>query len=363
MKVSEILNQLESFAPPVYQENYDNAQLIVGDKNAECTGVLVSLDCIESVVQEAIDTGCNLIVSHHPIVFSGLKSLTGKNYVERTIIKAIQHNICLYAIHTNLDNIKAGVNAKIAEKLGLVNTQILKPKKGFLYKLTVFGTSDDITKIKEAVFNVGGGEIGEYSNCSFVSCGMGSFKPSEKSNPTIGEANKLEVLREDRCEIVIEKAKLSACLAAAKNASSYEELAYDIVALENSWQDMGSGMIGELPEEKDPTDLLKSLKKIFNVPSIKYSGKAESIKRVALCGGAGFFLLPNAIGAKADIFISSDVKYHEFFDAETKIILADIGHYESEQYTIELIAEFLNRKFPTFAVRLTSINTNPVNYI
>ncbi|TXC78386.1 Nif3-like dinuclear metal center hexameric protein [Luteibaculum oceani] len=363
MKVGDILSFLENKAHPSLQEGYDNSGLIVGNRLDECSGVIVSLDCTEEVIEEAIENNANLVVSHHPILFGGIKSLTGANYVERTIIKAIKNGISIYAIHTNLDNVAHGVNAKIAEVIGLVNTRILSPKKGLLQKLVVYGTEEDISKMRSAIFNVGGGEIGEYSECSFHHTGTGSFKPNSNANPTIGEKNKRTEQPEYRCEILVPNYLMNACLQAAKEASSYEELAYDIVSLENINQTIGSGMLGELQEPMSTLDFLASVKSKFGCGVIRYSGAAKSIKTVALCGGSGFFLLGAAKKAKADIYITSDVKYHQFFDAENDLILADIGHYESEQFTINLLADLLKKNFPTFAVRLTSKNTNPVNYI
>ncbi len=362
--IREIISVLEDWAPGAYQESYDNAGLITGNKEAPCTGVLVSLDCTETIVQEAIDTGCNLVVSHHPIVFSGLKQLTGKNYIERTVIKAIKNDICIYAIHTNLDNVHTGVNRMISDKLALKNGKVLAPKANTLSKLVLYGTPEDIANMQQAVFHSGGGVIGNYGECSFEHPGTGAFKPLEGSNPTLGKHNKREKVAELRTEILVPKHKLGLAIAAAKKASSYEEIAYDLIPLENKNQEVGSGWIGELAEPMEVHDFLLHLKATFGAAGVRFSGNTQkTIKTVALCGGAGFFLLRYAMAAKADVFVTGDVKYHQFFDAEDQILLADIGHYESEKFTIELIANYLKEKFTTFAVRLTSKNTNPVNYL
>lgn len=363
LKVFEILNVLETLAPKSLQEDYDNSGVIAGDIQRTCTGVLVSLDCTPEVVREAKEKGCNLIVSHHPILFKGLKSLTGKNYVERSIIEAIKSDIVIYAIHTNLDNVLAGVNQKISQKLGLKNTRILRRKFNLLCKLIVFGVREDIDSMSKAIFTAGGGQIGEYSECSYRSSGEGSFKPSGAANPTIGKRGIRETLAEDKLEVVVPKHLVQACVKAAKEASSYEELAFDVIPLLNQNQEVGSGMIGELEKPLGQTEFLQLLKDTFKAKMLRFSGEAKEVKTVAVCGGAGIFLLGDAMAQKADAFVTADVKYHEFFDAEDRILLADIGHFESEQFTIDLIADELKRKFPTFAVRLTSIYTNPVKYI
>lgn len=364
MKIKSVLAELENWAPRALQESYDNAKLIVGDKEAEVKGIVTCLDCTEDVVNEAVRKGCNLIVAHHPIVFSGLKQLVGANYIERTLLLAIRNDIAIYAIHTNLDNVNNGVNAEICKRLKLGNTKILSPKKEMLSKLNVYGTPSDIEKIREAIFLAGGGHVGEYSECSFTSHGKGTFKPSLTANPSIGVNGERETLDENKVEVVVPNYLMSKALQAAKEASSYEELAYEIIALENVNQTIGSGMIGELDDAMSVKEFLLLVKKVFNCGSVKYTQPvSDKVKKVAVCGGSGSFLLPHAIAQNADIFITSDFKYHQFFDADKQIVIADIGHYESEQFTIDLLAEFLKQKFNTFAVFLTEVNTNPVNYL
>lgn len=364
MKLKVIIDHLESFASPYLQESYDNATLIVGDKNWEITSALISLDCTEEIVDEAIQLGANLIISHHPIVFKGLKSLTAKSYVERTIIKAIKNDVAIYAMHTNLDNVKGGVNYKIAEKLDLQNCKILSPKSGFLKKLVFFVPLKDSQKVQEALFKASAGSIGNYDECSFSVEGIGSFRANELANPTLGEKNKRHFEKENRVEVIFNAADESKVLNALFESHPYEEVAYDIYQLQNKNQDIGSGIIGELKTEMDALDCLKEIKKRMKTAVIRYTKPHKKrVKKVAICGGSGSFLLSKAIANEADMFITADFKYHEFFDADNKIIIADIGHYESEQFTKELFMEILQKKIPNFATHLSSISTNPINYL
>lgn len=364
MKLKELCTSLEEWAPLAYQESYDNSGLIVGDLSAELTGVLVSLDCVEDVIEEAIAKGCNAIVSHHPIVFKGLKSFTGKNYVERTLIKAIKNDIALYAIHTNLDNIHTGVNKMLADKIGLINTRVLVPKKEVIKQLVTYAMPADADSIRNALFEIGAGALGEYSECSFTVSGSGTFKGSQNSNPVVGEKGIRTCQVEERIEILFPAFMESRVISVLKNSHSYEEVAYSVFNLSNENQNVGSGMIGELSIAENSLDFLGTLKNNLNADGIRYTSLVKNkIKKVAICGGSGSFLLQAAIRSGADVFITGDFKYHEFFDAENKIIIADVGHYESEQYTKDLIADFLSEKFPKFAVHLSEVNTNPINYL
>ncbi|MEN9522788.1 MAG: hypothetical protein RL065_1165 [Bacteroidota bacterium] len=364
MKIADIIQQLEAFAHPSLQESYDNAGLIVGDANTEISKAIICLDAIESVVDEAIAENANLIIAHHPIIFSGLKKLNGKNYVERVIIKAIQHNIAIYAIHTNLDNVLQGVNQKIAEKIGLKNCQILAPKSGVLKKLVTFVPVEFAEKLKSALFQAGAGNISNYNECSFSSEGKGTFRGNEFSNPKIGERGKREEVQETRLEIIFENFQQSKILKALFETHPYEEVAYDIYALENNHPQIGAGLIGEMTTEMDETLFLQHTKKSLQTNCIRHSHfNNKKIKKVAVCGGSGSFLLKNAIQQKADAFVTGDFKYHEFFDADGKILIADVGHYESEQFTIDLLYDYLSKKNHTFALLKTKINTNSVNYL
>ncbi len=363
-RIKDIIQYLETIAPPSLQESYDNSQLITGNLETEVTGVLITLDTTEAVVDEAINMDCNLIISHHPIVFKGLKSFTGKTYVERTVIQAIKRDIAIYAIHTNLDNVQEGVNKKICDKLGLINTQILSPKSSVLSKLVTFVPSENLEKVKDALFNAGAGNIGNYSDCSFSINGEGQFKPNKKANPNIGSAEELEKVNEIRLEVLVPSYLKNKVLKALREAHPYEEVAYYLNTLDNAQQDVGSGMMGELTESISSKEYLEQLKSDMNLNVIRHTHIVKKkIKKIAVCGGAGSFLLKDAINAGADLFVSSDFKYHEFFDAEDKIIIADIGHYESEVYTKELIYEFLSEKFNTFALNLSKTVTNPISYL
>ncbi len=363
-KIKDVITFLESFAPPAYQEDYDNSGLLTGNAEDELSGVLVTLDLTEEVVEEAKSLGYNLIIAHHPIIFKGLKRLTGSNYVERTVIKAIKYDICLYAIHTNLDNVKNGVNFKIAEKLSLLYPKILAPKTGLLKKLISFVPIANKETVLTSLYKAGAGTIGNYSNCSFQLEGTGTFMANENASPHIGRANEPEFVAEVRIEVIFPGHIQKQVVQALRAAHPYEEPAYDILFLENENLETGSGVIGELQEAMDPEAFLKYLKERMNLSVIKFtrllSGK---IKKVAACGGAGNFLLKNAIQQKADVFITSDFKYHEYFDADGKILIADIGHYESEVFTKDLIYELLNKKFTNIAIVLSKINTNPISYI
>jgi dinuclear metal center YbgI/SA1388 family protein len=360
--IKQVIQYLEQLAPPVYQESYDNCGLLTGSTDWELTKILVTLDCTEAVVDEAISKGCNLIVAHHPLIFSGLKKLNGKNYVERTVIKAIKNDIAIYAIHTNLDNVQHGVNAKICEKLGLINIKILAPKTGTLKKLSVFVPQTHLQVVQEALFNAGAGSIGNYSECSFYSTGMGTFKGNEKSNAFVGEVGKQHQEPEYKLEVLVDDAKLNNVISAMLKAHPYEEVAYDVYAILNTNTTIGSGMVGELPQELSAEAFLKHLKSAMNLNVIRFTPYSNKVKKVAVCGGAGSFLLKNAIGVQADAYVTGDFKYHEFFDAENRLMIADIGHYESEIFTINLLADEILKKFPTFAVILSEINTNPINY-
>ena len=360
--IKEIINFLEQLAPPVYQESYDNCGLLTGNANWDLTKILVTLDCTEDVVNEAINKGCNLIIAHHPIIFGGLKKLNGKNYVERTVIKAIKNDIAIYAIHTNLDNVLNGVNAKICEKLGLIETGILAPKLNLLKKLNVYVPQSHLPQVQQAIFDAGAGSIGNYSECSFYAAGTGTFRPNENSDVFVGEVNTLHQEPEYKLEVLVNESNINQVVAAMLANHPYEEVAYDIVPILNAHKQVGSGMIGILPTEIDANAFLAHLKTAFNLKTIRFTAFDKPIKTVAVCGGSGSFLLKNAISAGADAFITGDFKYHEFFDAEKRLMIADIGHYESEIFTINLIADEILKKFPTFAVLLSEINTNPINY-
>lgn len=364
VKVKDITSYLENLAPLSYQESYDNSGLITGNSDMTVTGVIVCLDSIEEVIDEAIRFNCNLVIAHHPIIFSGLKKINGNNYVERTIIKAIKNDVAIYAIHTNLDNVSNGVNSMIADKLGLINKKILSPKSGILKKLITFVPIAGAEKVRDSLFSAGCGSIGNYDECSFNVAGEGTFRGNEQSNPHVGTQGIRHTENETRIECIFEGFKEKQVLAALHSSHPYEEVAYDIYTLSNEFQSVGSGMIGNLREPMPETDFLIQLKSAMHAGVIRHTRlSGKKIQNVAICGGSGSFLLKEAIRSQADVFVTADFKYHQFFDSEGKIVIADIGHYESEQFTIELIKSLLLKKFSTFAVRITEVNTNPVQYI
>lgn len=366
MKIKELTRLLEQYAPPVYAEDYDNVGLLTGNPDDEITGVLCTLDCIETIVDEAIQKKCNVIVAHHPIVFKGLKKITGSNYVERTIIKAIRNNIAIYAIHTNLDNVYLGVNQEIARLLGLKNTRILAPKPNLLIKLAVFVPHAHLTQVQDALFTAGCGHIGRYSDCSFNLEGKGTFKALEGTDPFVGEKGKRHTEPETRLEVILTRDILPAALRAMKTAHPYEEVAYDLYSLANVHDHVGSGMVGELGSPLSETEFLQKVKTVFGCKVVRHTVfTGQLVSRVAVCGGSGSFLLKNAMGAGAQAFVTADFKYHEFFDAEQKILVADTGHFENEQFTSGLLARFIEqgiKNIATFAVRLSEVETNPVKY-
>ena len=363
MKISDVIQYLETIAHPSLQEPYDNAGLITGDLDWNCKGIIVSLDAIEEVVKEAIEKNCNLIIAHHPVIFSGLKKITGKNYVEKTIITAVKNDIAIYAIHTNLDNVIDGVNGKMASMLGLHNLAVLAPKENTLKKLFTFLPVDNAEQVRNAIFEAGGGHIGNYSECSFDAEGTGTFKPGAGTDPYVGMIGKLHREKEIKMEVVFPSFLENRIVMAMKAAHPYEEVAYDVISLSNTHSKIGSGITGELIEPIDERAFLSSLKKIFQLSIIRHTALLNKpIRKIAICGGAGSFLISRALAVGADLYITADIKYHEFFDANSRMLLADIGHYESEQFTINLLHGVLEQKFPTFAVLKTAVKTNPVYY-
>lgn len=364
VQLKEIMECLESYAPLDFQESYDNAGLICGNPQAPITGALLCLDSTEAVIDEAIATGCNLVIAHHPIVFSGLKKITGKNYIERVLIKAIKHDIAIYAAHTNLDAVSNGVNAVIARKLGLQNTKILAPAQHLLKKLVVFCPESHAEELKSALFDVGAGRIGNYSECSFAVSGTGNFRAGEGANPFVGEPGQLHSESETRIEMIFPGHLERKLIAGLHKYHPYEEPAYDVYALSNTFPEVGSGMLASLAEPMDEIAFLELVKLRLNAVSIRYTAlRGKPVKTVAICGGSGSFLLEAAKAAGADVFVTADFKYHQFFDAEDQLVIADIGHYESEQFTPELFYDILKKKFSTFALHLSKINTNPIKYL
>ena len=364
MIVQDVINHLQDLAPLAYAEDFDNVGLLVGDKNQPVSGVLVTLDTLEAVVDEAIENSCNLIVSFHPIIFKGLKKLTGKTYVERVVIKAIQHNIAIFSIHTALDNAIEGVNSIICDQLGLRNKKILIPQSGTIKKLQTYVPKPNAEELRQALFNVGAGSIGNYESCSFNVDGEGTYMGNEDSNPVIGIKGELHTENETAISVTFKKHLESKVLKKLFDAHPYEEVAYEISTLENTNQHIGMGMIGELENEMSTLDCLEFIKTKMNTKCIRHSKFInKSIKRIAVLGGSGSFAINAAKASGADLFVTADLKYHDFFGAENDIVLADIGHYESEQFTKTFLVDYLSKKITNFAIVLSNTNTNPVNYL
>ncbi len=363
-QVKDICNIIEEFAPLNFQESYDNAGLLIGDTEMQLTGVLISVDIVEAVIDEAIEKKCNMIVSHHPLIFSGLKKITGQDYIQKCVIKAIKNDIAIYSAHTNLDNVFYGVNGYLADKLGLKNKKILASKGGLLTKLVTYVPKQNVESVKDAIFKAGAGVIGNYDCCSFNIEGEGTFRANENATPFVGKNNELHTETEIRVEVVLPKYLTSKVVAEMIKAHPYEEPAFDILPIDNKWNSVGTGMVGELPKQIEITPFLEFLKQKLNLSTIRYTGDVDrKIKRVALCGGSGSEFLKYAIRERADIYISADFKYHQFFEAENQILIADIGHFESEVHTKEIFYELISKKMPTFAVQKSDINTNPINYL
>ena len=363
MVVQDVISQLEDLAPLAYAEDFDNVGLLVGNKNAKVSGVLVTLDTLETVVDEAIKENCNLIVSFHPIIFKGLKQFTGKSYVERVVMKAIKHDIAIYAIHTALDNALQGVNDMICNQLGLINKKILIPQAQTIKKLSTYAPKAEADNLRDALFKVGAGSIGNYNDCSFNVEGVGTFKGNEHSNPSRGKKGDIHLEEEIQITVTFPKHIESELIKTLFEVHSYEEVAYEITTLENKNQHIGMGMVGELKNALDEAEFLNHLKLTMNTPVIRHSNLlGKPIKKVAVLGGSGSFAIQTAKGSGADVFITADLKYHDFFTAENSILLADIGHYESEQFTKNLLVAYLTKKITNFAVVLSKTNTNPVKY-
>jgi dinuclear metal center YbgI/SA1388 family protein len=362
--IKNIISAIESVAPPALQDSWDNSGLLVGDANCVIDSALITIDVTEAVVDEAIAKGCGLIIAHHPVIFNGFKRLTGKNESERVVIKAVKKDIAIYAAHTNIDLVRQGVSWRMANKLGLQNIQTLIPQKGMLKKLVTFVPVDDASKVRNAIFDAGAGHIGNYDMCSFNGAGEGSFRGSDTTNPHKGVKGELHFENEIRIETVFPAFIQNKIIEALLNAHPYEEVAYDIYSLENEHQGIGLGVIGNLPLAEDCMCFLGRVKDTFLCQAIRHTPTVkDKVEKIALVGGSGSSFLKAAMAQKADVFITADFKYHQFFDAENKIVIADIGHYESEQFTKELFYEIVTNKFSKFALRLSEVVTNPINYL
>lgn len=360
----DIMTAIEDFAPRVYQESYDNSGLIYGRPEMPIHGALLTLDCTEAVIDEAITKDCNLIIAHHPIVFKGLKSFTGKNYVERTLLKAIENKIAIYACHTNLDKVKGGVSFEMANRLGLTDTRLLQAESGHLNKLVTYIPKASADALREALAAAGAGKIGDYDSCSFSSMGEGRFRANEQAQPFVGKKGEWHTEPEEKVEVIVDNARLGMVIAAMKANHPYEEPAYEIHPVKNEYSEVGLGVIGNLAEPMDEISFLEQLKVVFQLKTLKHTPVlGKKVQKIALCGGSGSFLIETAKSARADVYVTADIKYHEFFDADNQLLLADIGHFESEQYTYAIFERIIREKFPIFALQISSINTNPINFL
>ncbi len=364
IRLKEIKKAFEDFAPLSLQESYDNSGLLIGDEEAEIQSALIALDVTEAVLDEAISKGCNLVISHHPLIFGNLKTVTSGTSTGKMIRKAVQYDIAVYALHTNLDNIAGGVNNILCDKLGIINRQVLKPLKGLLQKLVTFCPVEKAAEVRNAVFAAGAGFIGHYDCCSFNAAGEGTFRAGEGTNPYVGETGALHFENEVRIETVFPSYLRSKVVSAMIRSHPYEEVAYDIYNLDNTYAGAGAGMTGDLTADTDPREFLEKVKMTLGLGCIRHTPfTGKKVRKVAVCGGAGSFLIPDALASGADIFLTGDIRYHDFFVPENSMLLADIGHYESEQFTKELISTLLKKKFPTFAHFISETPTNPVNYL
>jgi len=364
MKLSDLSNYLDSEIPLSFQEGYDNSGLQVGQPGKEITSALIALDVTEAVIDEAFQKGCDIIVSHHPLIFSGIKKITGNTSTDRILVKAIKNDIAVYSEHTNLDMMSNGVSVKMAQKLGLQNIRVLMPLKNRLVKLVTFLPEDHLDKVREAIFNAGAGKIGNYDHCGFSVSGTGSFRAGEGTNPYTGQKGKIHFANEIRFETIFFSHLKEKVIKALLGAHPYEEVAYDLYPLENNNIEIGLGCTGDLTEPVSEIDFLNKISSVFQAPGIRYSGlTGKSVKKVALCGGSGAALLNDAVSSGADAFVTGDIKYHTFFEADGRILIVDCGHYESEKFSIEILKNLIVKKFPKFAVRFSETNTNPINYL
>ena len=364
MKIHQITQILEAWAPLHYAEDFDNVGLLVGNPNDEASGILVTHDCLEEVVDEAIDKDCNLIVCFHPILFKGLKRFTGNSHVVRAVRKAIKSDVAIYTIHTALDNQAYGVSFGLSQSLGLTNTSVLLPKEDTLKKLNFYVPKAQAEHVRNALFAAGAGKLGSYDECSFSLDGEGSFRPSQNSAPYVGIKGERHIEKEIQIQMVFQKHLASQIIETLMASHPYEEVAYEITALANSNQNLGMGMIGHLPKRMKPISFLNFVKNILKTPSILHSHfGTNSIERVAVLAGSGSFAIEAAKSKKADAYITADLKYHDFYEGNQSFLLVDAGHYETEQHTKKLIHSYLTEKLPSFAILLSEVDTNPIKYL
>jgi dinuclear metal center YbgI/SA1388 family protein len=364
MKLKDLCYYLDSAVPLSFQEDYDNSGLQVGLPEREITSAIITIDVTEEVLNEAISEKCDIIISHHPLIFNGIKKITGRTFTERIINKAVKHDIAIYSSHTNLDIFNTGVSRKMAEKLALREIKVLSPLKNRLLKLVTYIPESHLKIVSEAIFEAGAGVTGNYDRCAFTTTGTGSFRGNEFSRPFVGEAGKMHFEKEIRFETVLFSHLKERVIRTLLEIHPYEEVAYDIYMLDNDNGEVGLGCVGQLSDPIGAGDFLNLVASVFESKGLRYSKPvSESVRKVALCGGSGISLLNVAVASGADVFITADIKYHNFFDADNKILLVDVGHFESEKFSTEILYDLIIKKFPKFAVRFSETNTNPINYL
>lgn len=360
--IRQITALIEELAPLQLQESYDNAGMQVGDDSLPATGALLCVDVTEEVVDEAIQLGVNLIIAHHPLLFRPLKRIVGSNYVERVVMKALRNDIAIYAAHTNLDAV--AVNHVWAQKLGLSQLQVLQPIRNMLYKLVTYVPIAQADHLKEALFAAGAGTIGAYDCCSFTSNGVGSFRAGDDTHPYCGEKGVIHHEPESRVEVVLPAYLKSRIVRALLESHPYEEPAYDLIPIANDYTHAGIGVVGNLSHPVSARQLLQQVKEQTQCSVVRHNTLPDKmVQRIALCGGAGSSLIGAALAAKADVFITGEIGYHQFFGYENQIVLAEIGHYESEQHTKDIFCEVITKKIPNFALYYTTVETNPIKYL
>jgi len=359
MKIKEVISFLENKFPLSWQEDFDNSGIQCGDKERDITGVVVCFDMSEVVIEEAISKGANMVVSHHPIIYRDvIKRIEPTNRVGKILCKALENKILLYSMHTNIDSGKAGGNSLFAQKLELQKLSVLSPKENEFCKLVVFVPSENSVFLRDALFKAGCGNIGNYSHCSFSCEGIGSFKPLADANPHIGQHNRIERVEEERIEMIFSKIKKRQIVEALYQHHPYEEPAFDIFALENTNKDIGLGRVGFLPQPMVAADFIHYVKQKLNVELVRFSGNSKAeISKVAVCGGGGASHIKDALTAGADAYITGDLKYHDFFIPENKMLLVDIGHFEGEHFIREIITSLLKEKFKNFSTYFTEVES------
>ncbi|MBI4536287.1 MAG: Nif3-like dinuclear metal center hexameric protein [Ignavibacteriae bacterium] len=368
MTVREIQDVIEHWAPREIAWGQDNVGLQIGNPASRLLGILIALDVTEKIITEARRHRANLIISHHPLLFKAPRSITPRNQVGRCIDALVKSGIALYSAHTNLDFAHGGTSWAIAEALGLTAVDFLYKPYKVQRKIVTFVPTDHVDRVAVAMAEAGAGRIGNYDNCSFRMLGTGTFKANERANPVVGSKNVLEKVAETRLEMVVDQWLVPGVLKALKQAHPYEEVAHDVYPTENESDAFGMGIIGMLVRPMTLKSLLALIKKKLGARALRCTGSLNhKVSRIAACGGSGSELLDEAVRARADAFITADVKYHTFHDANGRIALIDAGHYETEHLVVQTMAKKLAQEMrrmrihvPVFASRTS---TNPIVYV